>query len=170
VWKLERGVGDEQLTLRVVLALIVPRVPPGQWLLSLDHTNWDDGECPMNLLVSGAVRDGYTLPLVCDALDHTGKSNAHTRMGLLRQLLRVFPASRWHGLVADRESISAQRFCFLQKSRIKRAVCVKKNTLLDGLRASKWFDDIVQGQSRCPAEKAAVFSKDAGGRDELTCG
>ena len=155
--RVERGVGDEQLTMKVFLALILTRIPPGKWLLSLDRTNWEYGESPMNLLVLGVVMDGYTIPLVWDALDHTGNSDTHTRMWLVSQLLRVFPASRWRGLVADREFIGAEWLRFLRKSGIKRAVRVKKNTLLDGLRASEWFDDIAPGQYRCLAEKAPVF-------------
>ncbi len=157
--RVERGVGDQQLTMKVFLALILTRIPPGKWLLSLDRTNWDYGASPMNLLVLGVVIEGYTIPLIWDALEHTGNSDTHTRMWLVSQLLRVFPASRWRGLVADREFIGAEWFRFLRKSGIKRAVRVKKNTRLDGLRASEWFDDIAPGQYRCLAEKAPVFGE-----------
>ncbi|UQN08097.1 transposase (plasmid) [Deinococcus sp. QL22] len=141
------------------MALIFTRLPPGKWLLSLDRTTWDDGESPMNLLVLGVVMEGYTIPVVWDALEHTGRSDTQTRRWLVSQRLRVFPASRWRGRVADREFISAEWFRFLRKSGIKRAVRVKKNTQLDSLRASEWFDDIAPGQSRCLADKACVFGE-----------
>lgn len=77
----------------------------------------------------------------------------------MSQLLRVFPACRWRGLVADREFVGAEWFGFLRKKGIKRAVRIKKNTKLDELRADKWFQDIQHGQYRCLAEKVYVFGE-----------
>lgn len=157
--RVERGVGDTQLTMQVFLALILSHLPPGKWLLSLDRTNWDYGETPMNLLVLGVVIHGYTVPLIWDALAHTGNSDTRTRIWLVGHLLKVLPAVRWRGLVADREFIGQEWFRFLRKRGIKRAVRIKKNTVLDGLRAAEWFDDIKQDEYRCLAEKACVFGE-----------
>lgn len=157
--RVERGVNDLQLTRQVFLALILVQIPPGKWVLSLDRTNWDYGGSSMNLLVLGVVIHGYTIPLVWEALDHTGNSDTNTRMWLIGQLLKVFPAARWRCLVADREFIGAEWFRFLRKKKIKRAIRIKKNTMLDGLRASEWFDDIKIGEYRCLAEKAPVFGE-----------
>lgn len=157
--RVERGVSDEQLTMQVFLALILSHVPPGKWLLSLDRTNWEHGESPMNLLVLGVVIHGYTIPLIWDALENTGNSDTKARMWLVGQLLRAFPACRWRGLVADREFVGAEWFRFLRKKSIKRAVRIKKNTKLDELRADEWFQDIQHGQFRCLAQKACVFGE-----------
>lgn len=157
--RVERGVGDEQLTMQTFLALILSHIPPGKWLLSLDRTNWEHGESPMNLLVLGVVIHGYTIPLMWDALDSTGTSDTKARMWVVSQLLRAFPACRWRGLVADREFIGAEWFRFLRKKGIKRAVRIKKNTKLDALRGDEWFGNIQHGQYRCMVEKAGVFGE-----------
>lgn len=157
--RVERGVNDEPLTMRVFLALIFSHIPPGKWLLSLDRTNWEHGESPMNLLVLGVVIHGYTIPLMWDALESTGNSDTKARMWLVSQLLRAFPACRWRGLVADREFIGAEWFRFLRRKGIKRAVRIKKNIKLDGLRGDEWFQDIQHGEFRCLAEKAYVFGE-----------
>lgn len=157
--RVERGVSDEQLTMQVFLALILSHIPPGKWLLSLDRTNWEYGESPMNLLVLGVVIHGYTIPLMWEALDSTGNSDTKARIWLVGRLLRVFPAGRWRGLVADREFIGGEWFRFLRKKGIKRAVRIKKNTRLDDLRGDEWFQNIQHGQFRCLAAKACVFGE-----------
>ena len=113
----------------------------------------------MNLLVLGVVIHGYTIPFIWDALDSTGNSATRARIWLVGRLLRVFPAFRWRGLVADREFIGAEWFRFLRKKGIKRAVRIKKNTRLDDLRGDEWFHDIQHGQFRCLAAKACVFGE-----------
>lgn len=62
----------------------------------------------MNLLVLGVVIHGYTVPLMWDALENSGNSDTKARIWLASGLLRVFPACRWQGLVADREFVGAE--------------------------------------------------------------
>ena len=60
-------------------------------------------------------------------------------------------------LVADREFIGAEWFHFLRRQGIRRAIRIRKDTILDELRADEWFDDVQQGQFRVIAEKTQVF-------------
>ena len=128
-------------------------------LLSLDRTNWEHGETPLNLLVLGAVVHGYTIPLVWTLLDDDGASNTRERIWLVSRLLHFLPTSRIQGLVADREFIGQDWFRFLRRKGIKRAVRIKKNTRLDELRADEWFDDLEVGQFRTLEEKTYVFGE-----------
>ncbi len=154
-----RAIHDEQLTMQVFLALLLVHPPPGKVLMSLDRTTWEHGEAPLNLLVLEAVVHGYTIPLVWIALDHTGNSHTRARMWLVLKLLQALPACRWKGLVADREFIGAEWFHFLRRQGIRRAIRIRKDTILDELRADEWFDDVQQGEFRVIAEKAQVFGE-----------
>lgn len=157
--RVERGVHDPQLTMQVFLALILAHLPPGKWLFSLDRTHWTHGQSPMNLLVLGIVVHGYTIPLVWDALEHTGSSDTNTRIWLVCHALQALPAHRWKGLVADRECIGAEWFRFLRCKGIKRAVRIKKDTRADGMRVDEWCADLPVGTFRQLEEKCAVFGE-----------
>ncbi|WP_370657280.1 transposase [Deinococcus sp. KNUC1210] len=157
--RVERAVRDEQLTLQVFVALLLVQLPPGKILMSLDRTTWEHGASPLNLLVLGAVVHGYTIPLVWVALDHTGNSDTRARMWVVLKLLQSLPAVRWKGLVADRELIGAEWFRFLRRKGIRRAVRIRKDTVLDELPASHWFDDLQQGQFSMISEATWVFGE-----------
>lgn len=157
--RVERGVHDPQLTAHVFLALLLAQLPPGKLLLSLDRTTWEHGQSPLNLLVLGVVVQGYTIPLVWIALDHTGNSDTRTRIWLILRLLKALPACRWKGLVADREFVGQDWLRFLRRQGIKRAIRIKKNARLDGLLASEWFADLPVGAVRELMERTAVYGE-----------
>ena len=157
--RVERAVHDEQLTAQVFLALVLVHLPSGKLLMSLDRTTWEHGDAPLNLLVLGAVVHGYTIPLVWVALDHTGNSDTRARMWVVLKLLSALPAVRWKGLVADREFIGAEWFRFLRRRGIRRAIRIRKNTVLDELPASQWFDDLQPGQCSVISEATWVFGE-----------
>jgi transposase len=154
--RVERGLRDPQLTESVFLTLLLALLPPGKLLLSLDRTTWERGNAPLNLLVLGVVLHGYTLPLVWVALEHDGTS---CRMQLVSQLLKALLAARWKGLVADREFTLQDWFRFLRQRGIRRAIRIKKNALIDELRADTWFRDVQHGTFRCLVEKAYVYGE-----------
>ena len=93
------------------------------------------------------------------ALDHTGNSDTRARMWVVSKLLEALPARRWKGLVADREFIGAEWFRFLRRKGIRPAVRIRKDTVLDGLYADEWFQDLQPGQFRMIAEKTQVFGE-----------
>lgn len=157
--RVERAVHDEQLTAQVFLALLLVQLPPGKILMSLDRTTWEHGESPLNLLVLGAVVHGFTIPLYWVALDHTGNSHTRARMWVVCKLMEALPARRWKGLVADREFIGAEWFRFLRRKGIRRAVRIRKNTVLDEISANTWFQDLRPGQFRMIAEHTEVFGE-----------
>ncbi len=157
--RVERAVRDEQLTMHVFLALLLVHLPKGKVLMSIDRTTWEHGESPLNLLVLGAVVHGYTIPLVWVALDHTGNSNTRARMWLVLNLLRALPARRWKGLVADREFIGIEWFRFLRRQGIRRAIRIRRDIILDELRADEWFETVQQGEFKIIAEKTYVFGE-----------
>ncbi len=155
----ERAIRDEQLTEEVFLSLLLSLLPAGKLLLSLDRTTWERGEAPLNLLVLGVVLHDYTLPLVWTALPHDGNSDTDVRLELIKRLLKALPARRWKGLVADREFIGGAWFAFLRQQDLKRAIRIRKNAVVDGLRLDEWFGDVQEGEVRCLFEKAEVYGE-----------
>jgi hypothetical protein len=80
--RLARCFQDEQFD-ACVLPFLISLLPKGKLVLSMDRTNWEYGETPLNLLVLGVVLEGFTLPLVflgrTDAPGHAcplGRSSA----------------------------------------------------------------------------------------------
>ena len=110
---------------------------------------WEHGDTPLNVLVLGTVVHGFTIPLVWVALHHTGTSDTRARMWLVLRLLEV----------ADREFIGAEWFRFLRRKGIRRAIRIRKDTVLDELSADEWFHDLQPGQFRMIAERTTVFGE-----------
>jgi hypothetical protein len=138
---------------------LIAHLPPGKILMSLDRTTWEHGESPINFLVLGAVIEGYTIPLVWMALDHTGNSSTRTRMWVVLSLLRLLPANRWQGLVADREFIGAEWFSFLRHQGIRRIIRLRHSDLIDDLSGEDWFSTITPGVFREIGERVIVFGE-----------
>jgi Transposase DDE domain len=74
-------------------------------------------------------------------------------------VLKALPAFRWKGLVADREFIGGAWFAFLREQGIKRAIRIRKNAVVDGLRIDEWFSDVQEGEVHCLFEKAEVYGE-----------
>ncbi|MCY1704318.1 IS4 family transposase [Deinococcus sp. SL84] len=155
----DRTFRDEQLDMDFFIALLVVHLPPGKVLLSLDRTNWEHGETPINFLVLGAVVHGFTLPLIWVPLAESGNSHTYARMWLVLKLLRVLPAKRWQGLVADREFIGAEWFRFLRRQGIKRAIRIRHSDMLDDMNGKEWFKHVQHGYFHEIDEKVFVFGE-----------
>ncbi|WP_229776086.1 transposase, partial [Deinococcus ruber] len=157
--RVERAFRDEQLTGELFLSLMLPLLPPGKLRMSLDRTTWNHGSSPLNLLVLGVVLHGDTLPLVWTALPHDGNSSTDIRQELVQRLLKALPARRWKGLVADRAFIGGAWFAFLRQQRIKRAIRIRKDAVVDGLRIDEWFGDLQVGEIHTLFDRAEVYGE-----------
>lgn len=155
--RLERCFRDEQLQGEVFLLALLPLLPPGKLVLALDRTNWMHGTQPLNLLVLGVVIHGFTLPLVWAALPHSGSSDTATRERLIARLLRHLPACRWKVLVADREFIGQDWFCFLRRRGLKRCLRIKGSARVDGDRLDEIYADLAPGQVVAMLDREAVY-------------
>jgi hypothetical protein len=86
---------------------------PEPWVLSLDRTDWQFGNCVFNILMLGVVHDGVALPLVWCLLDKQGNSNSTERMDLFNQFLERFGDREIACLTADREFVGKDWFGYL---------------------------------------------------------
>ncbi|GGL78544.1 hypothetical protein GCM10010840_15510 [Deinococcus aerolatus] len=50
-------------------------------------------------------------------------------------------------------------FRFLRRKKIKRAIRIRKNAVVDELRVDAWFGDLKVGEVRCLAERANVYGE-----------
>ena len=154
--RLARCFQDEQVDV-CWLPFLISLLPKGKLVLTMDRTNWEYGETPLNLLVLGVVLEGFTLPLVWVALPHGGCSDSATRERLVARLLKRLPAKRWKALVADREFFGQDWFTFLRKRGIRRVIRIRADTVVDELRTDVWFETVKTGQLQCLFEKGRVY-------------
>lgn len=66
---------------------------PQPWVLSVDRTNWEFGDCVFNILMLGVVHNGVAFPLVWKMLDKKGNSNYAERIELLEEFRAIAVAS-----------------------------------------------------------------------------
>lgn len=155
--RLERCLHDKQLSDEVFLKVLIPLLPPGRLVFTMDRTNWEYGTHDLNLLVIGVVIAGFTLPLVWTSLPHGGTSDTALRQRLVARLLKHLPASRWKVLVADREFIGQDWFSFLRRRRVRRCIRIRLDTLVDGACVADAFQDVRIGQVLGLFERAYVY-------------
>ena len=74
---------------------------PQPWVLSIDRTNWEFGDCAHNVLMLGVVHNGVAFPLLWRMLDKKGNSNSAERADLLEEFFEVFPTAEVDYLLVD---------------------------------------------------------------------
>lgn len=100
----------------------------GPWVLSVDRTNWQLGETPLNILVLGIVYKGVAFPVLWTILAKRGTSNTAERIALVEQFVALFGAESILYLTADREFIGKRWFHWLRRQRIDFRIRVRENT------------------------------------------
>lgn len=97
----------------IAQAVVTLMAIPEPWVLSLDRTEWQFGECIFNILMLGVVHEGVAFPLVWCVLDKRGNSNSEERMTLFNQFMERFGARKLACLTADREFVGKEWFGYL---------------------------------------------------------
>lgn len=124
----------------------------GDFVISIDRTNWRFGSCDINLLMAGIVYQGTAYPLVWILLDKRGNSNTKERQELIDQLLALVPAALITAIVADREFIGKLWFKTLDGYDLPYYIRIRENARV-GYRgrvckAKRLFQDLAVGQVR----------------------
>jgi hypothetical protein len=86
---------------------------PQPWVLSVDRTNWQFGDCVFNILMLGVVHEGVAFPLVWIMLDKKGHSNYKERITLLEKFRGIFPEVAVDYITGDQEFIGEDWFNYL---------------------------------------------------------
>jgi hypothetical protein len=126
---------------------------PEPWVLSIDRTEWQFGDCTFNILMLGVVHEGVAFPLVWCLLDKPGNSNSFERMKLFNQFLERFEEREVACLVADREFVGKDWFGYLLSKpvtpfRIRIRDNYKLNDGRQSLKVGVVFADLQPGQTK----------------------
>ena len=99
----------------------------GEYLLSIDRTNWKLGKININLLTIGLVlNNGRFIPIYFELLGKQGNSSQNERKELLAVLHTIFEMKKPIILVGDREFIGKDWFDHLKKSIYEFAIRIRK--------------------------------------------
>jgi hypothetical protein len=81
--RLQRFFRDFELDYQDIAKLVAGMMDiPQPWVLSIDRTNWQFGDCVFNILMLGVVHEGVAFPLVWTMLPKKGNSNYQERIQL----------------------------------------------------------------------------------------
>ena len=114
--RLQRFFSGFELNYFTVSKLVVNLMNiPQPWVLSVDRTNWEFGNCSHNILMLGIIHNGVAFPLFWWMLDKKGNSSTDERVDLLGEFLTVFPTAQVAYLTADREFLGREWFEYLME-------------------------------------------------------
>ncbi len=135
----------------------------GDFVISIDRTNWRFGRFEINILMAGIVYQGTAYPLVWMLLAKTGNSNTGERTQLVERLLSVLPATSIKAIVADREFIGKQWFTTLDDYGLPYYIRIRQNALVSyrgrTRSARVLFRDLKTGQARRLRKPRLVYGQ-----------
>jgi len=135
---------------------------PEPWVLSLDRTEWQFGDCIFNILMLGVVHEGVAFPLVWRVLDKRGNSNSSERVQLFNQFLEYFGDREIACLTADREFVGKEWFGYLLQNPLTPfRIRIRENHLLakgcQRLKVSVVFQALQPGESQVLRHKRYLW-------------
>ncbi len=135
---------------------------PQPWVLSLDRTTWEFGDCVHNILMLGAFHNGVAFPLLWWMLDKKGNSNTEERIDLLEEFCQVFPEVEVEHLTADREFLGQDWFGYLLKQgfcefRIQIRESDKLNDEVQSLKAKVVFSYLAVRQRQVLRHRRQIW-------------
>lgn len=108
------------------LVKLLPLSAP--YVLTMDRTNWQLGQTPLNLLVLGIAYKGVAIPILWTVLEKKGNSNTAERIAIVREFIVLSGVRSIAYLACDREFIGKQWFAWLRAQRIDFRIRVRENT------------------------------------------
>lgn len=108
------------------LVRLLPRGAP--YVLTMDRTNWQLGQTPLNLLVVGIAYKGVAIPMMWTVLAKKGNSNTAERKALVSEFVALCGVHQIAYLACDREFIGKEWFRWLRSQRLSFRIRVRENT------------------------------------------
>ena len=121
--------------------------------LCMDRTNWQFGSKDINYLVVAIVWQGAAIPIAWTCLDKGGgNSNTDERIEVMERVLKLIPAEKIDGLLADREFIGHDWFKWLDMRNILCRLRIKGNVNVVGncgkiIKAEQFFWNVKLNQT-----------------------
>jgi hypothetical protein len=129
--RIQRFLRFFEISYAVIAMLIVALMGvPRPWVLTLDRSNWQLGQTPLNILVLGLVYKGVAIPVLWTILAKKGNSNTAERKAIMAEFIALFGADSILYLCADREFIGKVWFQWLMANQISFRIRVRENTQL----------------------------------------
>lgn len=140
--RIHRFLRDFPFDSDAVALFVGSKLPEGKWLLTLDRTNWKFGRTDINILMLAVVYKGVAVPLMWKILGKEdvpnfgkkGNSNTGERKELTDRLIRLFGAERAEALIADREFIGNEWFCWLKEQGVRIIIRLRESQYVTGSR------------------------------------
>ena len=112
---------DYMLVAKLLMSLLPAQ---GKLRLCLDRTEWDFGQCQVNVLLVTAGAGDVHVPLCWQLLDNrSGNSNAADRIALLADCVALLGRERIELVVGDREFIGHTWLKWLQDHQLPFLLC-----------------------------------------------
>jgi hypothetical protein len=105
-------------------------LPKGQWVLSMDRTNWKFGKVHINILMLSVAYKGMAVPIVWYLLKKSskqGNSGFRDRIRIMKKFIDIFGVDKIEVLTADREFVGEVWFKWLKKRKIPFAIRIMNN-------------------------------------------
>lgn len=126
--------------------------------LTMDRTNWKEGEKHINILMLAVVYKGTTIPVMWIVLNNKrGNSTMTQRIALMKRFIKLFGKEHILGIFADREFIGGEWLAWLKSEGIDFHIRIKKDALVPNSRGK-----LVQAKSLflfLKAGESIVFDK-----------
>ncbi|MGA7955274.1 MAG: IS4 family transposase [Gloeobacterales cyanobacterium] len=161
--RLQRFLSGFELDYYTIARFVVSLMAiPQPWVLSVDRTTWEFGECVHNVLMLGVVHHGVAFPLLWWMLDKKGNSNTDERIDLLQEFFEVFPEAQVEYLTADREFVGHDWFEYLLKQAdVEFRIRIRESDKLDNgrqaLKAKVVFSSLKVGQQQVLRHRRRVW-------------
>ena len=133
--------------------LILHWLPLNRYLLCMDRTNWEYGTKNINYLVVSIAWQGVSIPIAWTCLDKNGgNSSTAERIELMQRILKLIPANKIDGLLADREFIGQDWFQWLKDHHLLCRLRIRSNLSVMGrhgqeIPAGKLFRSVKLNQN-----------------------
>ncbi|MBA2760721.1 MAG: transposase [Segetibacter sp.] len=122
--------------------------------LLLDGTSWQKGNRKIHYLTLCLVYQGVAIPIYWEDLQKKGTSNVKERKGIIRKAMKYYNLKS-KILLADREYIGEEWFCFLQANSIDFVIRLRKKNYKQAV-------DAAVGKSYTALEKKTLRSRKGG--------
>lgn len=137
-----------ELDYRVIACVLMSFVSTKKCRISIDRTNWQFGQQPINILTLTVYTHGVGLPILWSMLDKKGNSNAQERIDLLEEFVALFGKERILSLTGDREFIGNKWLKWLIDNHIDFAIRFPVSHLLTLRNGEVWRADALLAQAQ----------------------
>jgi hypothetical protein len=119
---------EVDLDYQAVAFLLAMFLPKGKVTLCIDRTEWDFGQCQVNILMVVARSGSVHIPLYWELLDNrSGNSATEDRIHLIGQCITLLGKERIGMVVADREFIGHRWLKYLKDNGILFCIRLPKS-------------------------------------------